>query len=162
MQMIKLGSRVTETSTGLKGMLVQYLVKLGGNRFYLFGPNGVNAESKVPIKPFWVAEEQIKGGEFVPEPDMRQEILGSTVTDMASGYSGTALGLTLHISGCLHVCIQASGKTEKGEVINDLNFDLRQCSDPRVPKWTEAEIEKDKRDKPSPGPEVKFSVVARG
>jgi hypothetical protein len=150
-EMLKLGEMVLDTATGLKGMLTHMQIELGEVRFYRFQPHGLSPDTGEPIKGFWVVPHRIQGGTYVAEPDMPIQLLGTEAEDAATGFKGTVLGVTLHLSGCCHVSLQPKGKLAKtGAPIEPHDFDVRRVISPLLPKMTEAEKEADQRRKPSP------------
>jgi hypothetical protein len=150
-RMLKLGTPVKDTATGLKGMLVNMQIQLGGNRFYNFQPHGLNPTDGQPIKRIWVTEARVVGGVLIPETDLPVNVLGTHVEDEASGFNGTAVAMTLHISGCVHISVQPNGtQQENGSPIEDTDFDIRRLKGKAVPKFTEQEREADQRRRPSP------------
>lgn len=149
--MIKLGSSATEISTGLEGMITRYFVGLNDHKNYLFQPRGLSRESLTPLDAFWTNEKLIQGAENVPDVELPLQVLGTEVEDMASGFKGIALGLQLHISGCVHVEVQAKGVNDRtGEKIACQNFDIRRLKGAAIPPMTEIERAASQAAKPSP------------
>lgn len=149
--MIELGSMVTEKATGVKGMLTHMQVEINNNRLYLFQPQGINPETGHPVKKIWVVEERLEGGIRIPEPDLPLNVLGTEVTDMATGFTGTAVSLCLHISGCVHIDVQPSGTLAKtGAAIEACDFDIRRLKGNAIPVLTKEEIRVSQKEKPSP------------
>lgn len=150
-QMIELGSIVFEKATGTKGMLTHMQVEINNARLYLFQPQGINPETGHPVKKLWVVEERFVGGARISEPDLPLNVLGTEVTDIATGFSGTAVSLCLHISGCVHVNVQPSGVLEKtGAAIEECDFDIRRLKGEAIPVLTKEEIKVSQKEKPSP------------
>jgi hypothetical protein len=104
--MIKLGSKVTDIATGLKGMVTNLQIEMDGQRFVRFQPRSLNPETGEPVKGMWVVEARLKGGEIVEEPELPRGVLGTEVEDEATGFCGIATSICLHISGCVHVSVQ--------------------------------------------------------
>jgi len=149
--MIKLGSIVTDTPTGLTGMATLLQIEMDGSRALHLQPRGLNPETGKPVDGFWVVESRLKGGDIVDEPDLPLDLLGTEVEDLASGYKGTAISIMLHLSGCVHVNVQAKGSLSKtGEAIHTANFDIRRLKGKAIKTMSEKEKEQDKKDKPSP------------
>lgn len=85
------------------------------------------------------------------ETDIPFEILGSHVTDEASGFNGMAISFVRHRNGCFHVEIQPYGalpKTNSPVVARE--FDIRGCVGEQIPVLTEAEVKESERRTPSP------------
>jgi hypothetical protein len=149
--MIKLGSQVTETATGLPGMVTQMQVEMNQQRYYLFQPRGLNPEDGTPVKRFWCVETRISGGEIIPDVKMPVEVLGTEVEDTASGFAGVATAICLHISGCVHVTVQPKGKLAKtNAAVEAHDFDIRRLKGDAIKPMTETERQADQTAKPSP------------
>ena len=149
--MIKLGSQVSETATGLPGMVTHLQIEMNQQRYLLFQPRGLNPETGMPVKSMWVVESRVTGGEIVDEPNLPVQVLGTEVEDTASGYCGVATAICLHISGCVHVTVQPKGKLEKtGAVVEACDFDIRRLKGDASKPMTETERAADQAQKPSP------------
>jgi len=135
--MIKLGSIAKDTATGLKGMVTVLQVGMDGRHFYLVQPKGLNPETRQPVKRLWVVESRLEGGEHAEIPDLPVEVLGTQVEDVATGFSGMAVNLLLHISGCVHVEIQPPGALKSGDAVESCNFDIRQLKGKAIAAQTE-------------------------
>ena len=149
--MIKLGSQVNETATGLPGMVTHLQIEMNQQRYLLFQPRGLNPETGKPVKSMWVVESRVTGGEIVDEPNLPTQVLGTEVEDTASGYCGVATAICLHISGCVHVTVQPKGKLEKtGAAVEACDFDIRRPKGDAIKPMTETERAADQAQKPSP------------
>lgn len=149
-KMVKLGSSVKDSVTGLNGAVTHMMVQSNGSRWYCFQPKGLNPEDGQPLKRIWVTPDRITG-EMVNEPDLPVHVLGTEVIDVASGFKGTAIAITLHISGCVHVEVAPKGTQKKnGQVIDPCDFDIRRLSGKAIPEMTAEERERDQVKKPSP------------
>ena len=149
--MFQLGVPVTDAATDLKGMLTILHVDMDRSRVYCFQPKGLNPDTGEPVEPLWMAPNRVKGGVLVPQPDIPYSILGTEVTDRASGFTGTAISLILHTTGCFHVNVQPGEKIKKtGSVGKACNFDIRRLEGPALRKLSQAEVKQDKKDRPSP------------
>ena len=149
-EMIELGSLVTDAASGTKGMVTLLAIDLDGSRNYCFQPTGLDKETKQPLQAYWLVGARFKGGKRVLEPDLPFELLGTEAEDMATPFKGTAVTLTIFMSGCLHVTLQPKGKIENGGMIKAHDFDIRRLKGPAIKKMTEAEKAKDMQEKPSP------------
>lgn len=156
--MIKLGSIVTDKVTGIQGMATHLHIEMNGQRFYNFQPRGLHPETGEPVARLWVVEERLVGGEAVPEPDLPLTVLGTEVEDVASGFMGTAINLCLHINGCVHVDVQPKGVLGKtGAPGKAVEFDIRRLKGSAVPVLTDAQLDADKKTRPSPDCVTRFS-----
>lgn len=158
----ELGTMVTDKATKLKGMLTHLRIHTGRECVYLFQPHGLNPETGHPLKTLMVSGDRIGGGKQVDDSFIPYDVLGTEVEDTASGFKGTAVSLTVHLSGCVHVTIQPAAKVKRtNEAVEELDIDIRRCKGPKVPKLTKAERKRDESDKPSPAPSEGFKRLAR-
>ena len=148
--MIKLGGIVTDSATGATGMAVARQIELDRSVNVLLQPKGLNPKNGEPVKGVYVVEQRLTGGEQEVGVDYPYHILGTDVEDTATGYKGMAIALIVHISGCVHLLIQAKGRNEDGGPIHPQNFDIRRCAGPAIAPMTVAEVEQDKKVHPSP------------
>lgn len=145
----KLNQRATDNYTGVEGTLTLWELREDGRFHYYVQPHGLHPETGAPVDGFWTITDAILNGETM-ESDVPKEVLGTSVTDEVTGFTGTAIYLTQHISGCLHVGIQPKGKNKNGSVFESRNFDLRRCIGVAIPKLTDAERAESQEKKPSP------------
>lgn len=146
-----LGSIVTDTATGNDGMVTHLQIEMGGARFYSFQPRGLNPETGSPVESTWVVPDRLTGGDDEPEPELPLNVLGTLVTDEASGFSGIATGICLHISGCVHVTVQPRGKlTKTGAAPRSESFDIRRLVGDSIKRMTKQQRAADQAARPSP------------
>lgn len=152
LRLIKLTTPCQEKATHLKGMVTHAIVGMDKSVKYLFQPRGTKPEDGQPLDRIFVGIERL----IVPEASFEDveipfDILGTTVTDRASGFTGMAVEFVRYTHGCFHVIIQPKGVLRKsGLPIKSHEFDLRQCEGPMIEKLTEAALEKSKQKNPSP------------
>jgi hypothetical protein len=150
--MFKLGTMVTDSVTGLKGMLTHLQIE-GDSKMYLFQPRGLNPKTEEPVDAIWIAPDRILNGQDVAEPYLALDALGTEVEDEASGFKGVAVAAVLHINGCIHLDIQPAGIVkETGRPIKRNNFDIRRLKGKAIKPMNEAEREKSQTARPSPAP----------
>lgn len=148
----KLGIVVVDKATELSGMLTHWVVGMGKSVRYIFQPKGLD-EGGQPVDRIFLDEERLEihhedGFETVEVPF---EILGSVVTDEASGFTGMAVEFVYHVNGCFHVVIQPKGFSSKtGAAIRMGEFDLRLCTGPMITELSERELKKSRKERPSP------------
>jgi hypothetical protein len=148
--MLKLGTNVTDTVTGIKGMLTHYDIDMGRNVHYMFQPGQLSPEDGQPVESFWINENRIEGG-ILKDVNLPLEVLGTQVEDIATGFKGTAIALRLHINGCVHFQVKPKGVIEKtGKSIGYTDFDIRRLKGDAIKQLSEEEIEKSERTHPSP------------
>lgn len=148
---IKLGREVLDEATQLLGMLTHLCIEIGYTQYYFFQPAGLNPETGQPIKGFWLVAGRVGGDDLYTETELPVEVLGTKVKDKASGFSGMAIALHLHINGCVHLAVKPPGKLAKtGETVAAQDFDIRRLTGPAVPVLTEDEKESSQKKNPSP------------
>ena len=150
--MIKLISPCHEKATGLKGMVTHAIINTDKLVKYLFQPRGINPDDGQPVQKIFVGPERLIFSEKDLETvEIPFEILGTQVTDKASGFTGMATEFVRHTHGCFHVIIQPKGTLKKtNSPIKNAEFDLRQCEGPMIEKLDAEQLAKSKKDKPSP------------
>jgi hypothetical protein len=141
---------VSDSATWMKGMLTHCHINPAGHASYVFQPNGLNPETGHPLDRTFIDESRIRDGHAV-DIEVPLEVLGTLVEDKASGLKGTAVGLVLHMSGCIHVDIQPNGRVAKtGAAPERIDIDIRRLKGNKIPKLTKAERAADQAKKPSP------------
>lgn len=148
----KLGTIVTDGITGVKGMLTHLVMCLGGNRYYVFQPRGINPKTLQPVKTTWIEEARVEGGVNVLY-DAPVHILGRKGEDLGSGFKGAVTSLVYHINGCLHVSLKPKGiRPDDGATIDEHDFDIRRVKIEGIEPMTDEQIKEDIVKKPSPEP----------
>jgi len=153
---VKLGTVCTDKATGLTGTLTHWIYDMGHRHDYLFQPQGINSDDGQPLgKLFLELARLVLPPDSMETIDVPEEILGSQVTDKASGFSGMAVNFVRHINGCFHVTIQPSGVLPKTNgPVRKAEFDLRGCSGEKIIEMTEAERAQSQVKNPSPAGDV--------
>jgi hypothetical protein len=157
MKIIKLGSKVRDLATGLRGTVTLLQIGLDLSHLYLVQPKGLDPADQRPLKQVWLAAERLEGfGEHkieLVDCEIPIEVLGTQVEDTYTGFAGMAINLLVHVSGCTHVEIQPRGTLEKtGQAILPLDFDIRRLKGKAIPPMLVEVRERDAKKKPSPGP----------
>jgi len=149
---IKLGTVCFDKATQKEGTITHCVIDLDQRIDYLFQPRGLNPVDGQPIARI-IAE---RGRLILPpdcfeEVDVPFEILGSIVTDKASGFSGMAIAFVQHINGCFHIRIQPSGTIQStNSTIQYNEFDLRGCEGDKIKQLSEEQIQESQKKNPSP------------
>lgn len=150
-KVLKLGTVCKDRATQLEGTLTHWEIDMDQRVMYVFQPRGLD-EHGAPVKQLFFGGARL----VVEESDFEVvnvpfEILGTQVTDKASGFTGMAIVFIRHINGCFHLAIQPSGLIERtGLPIRLCDFDLRQCEGEMITKLSEAELAESKQMHPSP------------
>ncbi len=151
LRVLKLGTVCADTATKLEGTLTHWVFGMDDTVRYIFQPKGLDDEG-TPVKKLLLADRRlkVKDSDF-EEVEVPVDILGTQVTAKASGFTGMAIEFIRHINGCFHVTIQPAGLAKKTkEAIRACDFDLRECTGPKIVELSEPELKKSKREQPSP------------
>ena len=148
---LKLGTVCLDVATKLQGTLTHWVLDMDQRVQYLFQPYGLDEDGR-PVRKLFLGPGRL---EVTPsdfeEVEVPFEILGTTVTAKASGFTGMGVEFVRHINGCFHVTIQPTGVSPKTKTpIDKLDFDLRECTGPHVVELPEPELKKSRQDRPSP------------
>ena len=150
-RVIKLGTCCKDKATELKGTLTHWIYNMDGHVDYLLQPRGVNEDGQPVDKLYLEIDRLIVKEKDFEEVEVPVEILGTQVTDKASGFTGMAISFIRHINGCFHVFIQPKGLLPKNNSpIKRCDFDLRGCEGEKIKELSEAEKKKSQEDTPSP------------
>lgn len=152
---LKLSTKCRDKATMLKGTVTHWICNMGGNITYIFQPEGTNPEDGQPVHKISLEIERLDDlpprSECFEEIAVPSQILGSIVTDNASGFTGTAVSFLRHMNGCFHVFIQPAGVVTKTNTpINKMDFDLRQCTGEKIAEMKASELTLSRTARPSP------------
>jgi len=151
-RVLKLGIACTDKATELKGTLTHWVINMEGFVNYLFQPRGLNEEGQ-PMDPIYLSVKRL---DEVREDDFETvevpfEIIGTKVTDKASGFTGMAVEFVRYINGCFHVSIQPKGINSETKIpIQKRDFDLRSCTGKKIVELSKPKLAKSKKRAPSP------------
>jgi len=150
-KVIKLGTRCKDKATELMGTLTHWMYNMDGHVDYLFQPKGLDTEGQPVDKLFLEADRLRVTEKDFEEIEVPVEILGTQVTDKASGFTGMAVAFIRHINGCFHVFIQPKGLLSKNNSpVKRCEFDLRGCEGKKIKELSEAAKKKSQEKNPSP------------
>lgn len=150
-RVIELTTECTEKATGLAGTITHWVMGMDGHVEYFFQPKGLSEDGQ-PLGKMYLsgARLNVKDSDY-EMVDVPMEILGTKVTDKASGFTGMAIEFIRHTNGCFHVNVQPTGINKKTrERIKPCDFDLRMLTGKNVPKQTRAERKESESTNPSP------------
>ena len=151
LRVLILGTLATDKATGLEGTLTHWIVNMGQHVDYLLQPKGLDDMGRPMHKIRLEAERLMVTKEQFTEVEIPFEILGTIVTNKASGFTGMATAFIRHINGCFHITVQPAGLLEKTRSpFTQAEFDLRECEGEMIPKLTNEELATSKADRPSP------------
>lgn len=151
-KILQLGTIVTDSVTGLKGMLTHFHIDMSQNQNYLFQPQKLNPETGQPVDTFWANSERLPLAKTI-DFELPMDIIGKEAVDLGSGYKGTIIGITLHINGCVHAELKAKGFIKKtGEAIKAIDTDVRRLKIKGVKMLTPTELQASIKQSPSPAP----------
>lgn len=153
-RLVKLGTRCWDKATALQGALTHWIMDMDGIVSYLFQPEGLNEDGQPVTKLcLCVGRLQLQDEGDFETVEVPFEILGTQVTDNASGFTGMATQFIRHPNGCFHVEIQPAGMLpKKRKPIHPCEFDLRQCVGEKIPVLTVEERRESVAREPSPEP----------
>ena len=140
-----------DRATELQGTVTHWVCDMGLRIDYIFQPKGLNEEGQ-PLPFISLEAERLDvNDDMFEEVDVPVEILGSQITDNASGFAGMTVGFVRHVNGCFHGVIQPKGILAKTKMpVKKGEFDLRQCSGKMIAKMSKKDLAKSKEEKPSP------------
>lgn len=151
-KVLKLGTACRDVATGLEGVVIHWAMNMSGDIQYVFQSRGLNGEGQ-PLELLYFCGARLEVGDSDYESvNVPFEILGTTVTDTVTTFTGIAVNFIRHLGGCFHVTIQPSGCASGGGPISALDFDLRRCEGEMVKPIPEKKVKKSKKEKPSPTP----------
>lgn len=149
--MLKLGTTVVDKTTKQFGMLTHMQIEENGNIYYNFQPRGLHPKTGEPLECRWLVDTHVLEGIEITPPSIPTDIIGSIATDLASGYTGTAVSLRLHLNGCVHISLQSDIILEEtGNVPISIDFDIRRLVGDKIPVLTDIEYDNSIVNKPSP------------
>lgn len=154
--MIELGQFCIDKATGIEGMVTHLQVEMDGSEYLKFQPRGLNPKTGQPVDAMWLVEARLEGGNRIDHPDLPTHVLGTIVTDEASGFTGMAIALVYHINGCVHFNVQSKGQQDSGAPIEAANFDIRRLKGDAIKPMTKAEQKKDEKERPSPSEGISY------
>ncbi len=153
-QLLRLRTKYTDKATKIQGTLVSWIMNMGQNVQYVFQPTGLDQDTGLPLERICLEEARLEvAEEQFEEVDVPVEILGTQVTDTATGFTGMAVGFVRGMNGCFHVLVQApvtSGKDQNP--LRRQEFDLRGCTGEKIPALTEDQLTESHKKNPSPEP----------
>lgn len=141
-----------DTVTGLSGAITHIQFDMDGHVKYMFQPRGLNMETGLPVESMFMDEARFEIQTGKVDIEIPDGVLGTDVTDIASGYSGVAVDFIMHPNGCFHVNVKSRGLLPKsGVTIKAQNFDIRMLrGDALGEPMTEPELKASEKKNPSP------------
>lgn len=149
--MIKLNCKVTDKATGHKGIVTMLHIEMDRSETYFFQPVALNKKTSLPVDGIWASPDRLTGGVVETAPAVLPlKVLGTVVEDI-TGFKGMAVSLVLHSTGCVHFNVQPQGRDEDGNAIKPQNFSILRLKGNAIKKFSESEVEQEKKSRPSPG-----------
>jgi hypothetical protein len=130
---IKLGTIVTDTITGFKGVAISRTEFLHGCVRIGVQPKKLTTDGKRADVDF-IDEKLLKENDPKTTPELNP-ILGTTVTDSITGLKGTAVARTQFINSVERVAIQPKALHE-GRPVDAVEFDEPQLKEYKAPEKT--------------------------
>jgi hypothetical protein len=152
MKMFKLGTIVTDSVSGTRGMLTHVMCAMNASLQYVYQPSALHPKTLQPVSRVLLNPARVEGGEEI-EVEIPLHLLGTQAEDLATGFQGTIVELVMHINGCIHVEIKPSGTNpETGSTIEAHEFDLRRLKGDAIEPLEGEALEQSRKNKPSPEP----------
>lgn len=150
-KVIKLGTVCVDKATGLTGTLTHWVFNMSEQILYFFQPKALD-DTGQPVERLLLEVERLEYKEEDLETvSVPFEILGTILTDKASGFTGMGVAFIKHINGCFHVFIQPKGlNTKTNSPIQKNDFDLRSCEGEMINEMNEKKLKKSRKKTPSP------------
>lgn len=150
-RVLRMGAECLDSATGLTGQITHWILGMSGVITYFLQPKGLDSKGQ-PLAKLYLPAERLQVSEDAYEDiEIPFNILGSIVTDDASGFTGMAISLIRHRNGCFHANLQPSGVVKKtGKPIACREFDIRGCSGEQIPVLTPEELRASEEANPSP------------
>jgi hypothetical protein len=144
-EVIKLGTAVTDRASGISGVITLASVDLGCAVRYYLQPRKSSLATGHPAPGLWLSPQRLSSDGRVPTVHLELPlgVLGNFVEDTLSEMKGMVIAIHVHLQGCVHVIIQPAGTTIDDVAIGLYECDYRRIKD--VPGHPAA-------DKPSPMP----------
>lgn len=150
-QIVKLGTIVTDIATGRDGMLTLMQIAQDQSQDYFFQPCALNPEKQEPVEGFWLKKERLAGF-TIEEIDAPLQVLGTIVTEKATRFTGRAINILIHATGCVHIDIQPPGSLAKtGASVRPHNFSILRLTGEAIPSLNAAAEAQERASRPSPG-----------
>ena len=127
-----------------------YITGTGAIQYYGAAPFGQNGESLTPLDGYPVFPDRIEGADKITSVDVPVELIGTKVTDMASGIKGTATEIVIHPGGCVHVRMVPDGVTKDKNPPHGFEVDIRRLESPLLTKLSEEARKASEKKTPSP------------
>lgn len=160
MKHFELGKMVGDKVSKTKGMLTHLFINMDLGKQYVYQPKGINPDTGTPVDVIMLEEARVMGGKET-ETDLPTQVIGSEATDIATGFKGTVVGLTLHINGCLHVEIKPAGTLLSGNTIPTQDFDIRRVKGKLITPLNGTALKKSIEAKPSPSRRIPVTKIPR-
>ncbi len=154
MKLYKLNSVVEDKATGVKGSPTHLVYDCDGRPSYIFQPKLLDPEDGHPVPHYHLEPSRAIGSESdLMEYNPPLEVIGTEVTEKNTGFAGMAVGLVLHVDGCVHVVIQARGVVAKNNhVIKRRDVSILRLEGPAIPVLNEQQKDEVRQKTPSPDP----------
>lgn len=154
-KVLKMGSFCKDVPTDSEGMLTHFHYDMSGQVTYIFQPRKINPKTGHPVEPLKVDAGRLGLiNENWTEVDLPTEVLGSIVTEKATGFSGVAVGIIVHTNGCVHLYIQPDEVLpETNTFVRALEIDIRRCTGEKIPVLSAEEQVASEKKTPSPNGE---------
>ncbi len=149
---VRLNTVCTDIATGIEGTITHWLYNMSGEITYVLQPKGINSKSGLPVSRLNLELARLKvPAKGFEEVDIPNEILGTEVEDVATGFRGMAVAFIRYINGCFHIVIQPAGLlAENNSPFPKAEFAIQGCKGPKIPELTPEAKKVVDAERPSP------------
>ncbi len=130
MQVLKLGTMITDKASKVEGMLTHRTINMDGMVEYICQPKSLKKTGK-PANLIQLSAARVEGGVWI-DLDVPIQILGTIAEDRASGLKGMIVDIVYHMDDCIHASIKPEGFNEDGNTHDSSEMDIRRLIGPEV------------------------------
>lgn len=149
LQMFSLNQQCKDKATGRKITLTHAVLTPMGVMFYLAQPDALNPKTGRPVDTIRVTPDRVVDGK-AEDISVPLEVIGTKVTDKATGMKGVVTTLVMHPGNCLHATVLPAGLADGNETPECVEIDIRRLKGPAIVEMTAEERKASEKKSPSP------------
>lgn len=150
-----LGQMTADKVTKTKGMITHLCVHMDLSQSYIYQPKGINPQTGLPVDHILINPLRFVNPQ-TEVMDIPTELLGTKAEDIATGFKGTIICLTIHLNGCIHAEIKPEGVLKETKAtIGTQELDIRRLKGDLLKPLAKKELKESIAKKPSPMPFVR-------
>jgi len=138
MKLPRLGTVGVDNASNQAGTLVSATILVSKPRndsttgpgvltMHQFRAHGLSKETGLPLAPITIVAYRFSPAQY-DEVDVPLNLAGKRMVHDNTGFAGTVSGFILHPFDRLHVIIQPTDRLSNGEIVQEMDFDIRECS----------------------------------